>query len=120
MAKSTAATPLIEQPVEPVAPPRPFTMPKPLNLLVHWRHADNSGEKCAAIVTAVHATSIDVLIMPSGVHLPQPKTGVKYIADPSLKKMAIPNPGGVWELSPLEIAYQRLEQLILRFVPPEQ
>lgn len=85
-----------------VEPPKRYEMPQPRSGMVRWKFGDGSGDNCTAIVTKVHRDMIDVMIFPSGISLPQPKTGVKYVKDPQLKTMSQPNPGGIWDFTDME------------------
>ena len=81
----------------PVPVKKPWSMPVPRYPTVTWRNGDQSGPECHGMVTKVYAGMIDVMIFPGNLHLPQPKTGVKHVSDPSLKTMSVHNPEGLWD-----------------------
>lgn len=99
---------VLEIPRDAEGGPRPWSMPKPGSYTVTWRFGDNSGERCAAIVTAIHTNSIDLMAFTSTGQL-IPRVGVKHVSDPSLRRMSQPNPGGVWDFTPME---RQVRQLI--------
>jgi hypothetical protein len=104
------------EPVKPVAKPapKPWEMPKPVFMEVKWRHADGSGEFVRAFVTKTYDGMINVLVLVDGAVQGQVMRGAKHVSDPSLKTMAVRNPGGVWDLCDAERKQMDQERRLAR------
>lgn len=78
-----------------------YVMPVPRGCIVAWRAGDQVGDSQPAIVTKITRDTIDVLVFSASSSY-RAYEGCRHRTDPSLIGRTEPNPGGIFELTPLE------------------